>query len=122
MPSAVGDSVGLEMAYQTEQLAASPFPSVSVPSAVLLHTLPVSAQCDYNASEAEGHRESSARPLKSRSIQHQPNVSRMADAPDSKSDGQLGAVIRRFEHPTINQSRYCRTRVRLPLAAEHEQC
>jgi hypothetical protein len=66
--------------------AESPYvTAVSGASAIPLHTLPVSDQCDYNASEADGHRETSARPLKSASLQHQSNVRQMADAPDSKS-------------------------------------
>jgi hypothetical protein len=56
-----------------------------VGSAILLHTLPMSAQRDYNAIDAEGYRETSAKHLISTSIQHQPNVRLMADAPDSKS-------------------------------------
>ena len=56
------------------------------PSAILLHMLAMRAQRDYNAADTEGDRETSAKSLKSTSIQHQPNVRLMADAPDSKSD------------------------------------
>ena len=52
-------------------------------SALLLHLLPMRAQCDYNAIDAEGHRETPAISLNSTSIQHQPSASGMADAPDS---------------------------------------
>jgi hypothetical protein len=54
-------------------------------SAILLHTLPVRAQCHYNANHADGLSSTPAKSLKSTPIQHQSNVSQMADAPDSKS-------------------------------------
>jgi hypothetical protein len=66
--------------------------SQDVASAIFLHTLPVSAQRDYNAVDAEGWRETSAKPLESTSIQHQANVRQMADAPDSKTGPRTGGV------------------------------
>jgi hypothetical protein len=51
------------------------------PSAIPLHMLAMRAQRDYNAADTEGDRETSAKSLKSTSIQHQPNVRLMADAP-----------------------------------------
>jgi hypothetical protein len=48
--------------------------AVLATSALLLQTLPVPAQRDYNATGAEGHRRTSAKPQKSTSFQQQPNV------------------------------------------------
>src|SRR5262245_27367905 len=51
----------------------------------LLHTLPVRPQSHYNVIQRRGPSWTTARSLKSTPIQHQPNVSEVADAPDSKS-------------------------------------
>jgi hypothetical protein len=63
-----------------------------------LHTMPVSAQHHYKAIDAEGHGRTSAKPLKSTSLQHQPNVRAVADAPGSKAGALLEPVGARHTH------------------------
>jgi hypothetical protein len=74
------------------------------PSAILLHVLAMRAQRDYNAANTEGDRETSAKSLKSTSIQHQLNVRLMADAPDSKSGPRKGSPCPRPDvfNPLMN--------------------
>jgi hypothetical protein len=89
------ENTGCTVSSDARPFASSrPKPASSFFSAILLHTLPMSAQCDYNAIDSRGLSQTSAKSLKSTSIQHQPNVTQMADAPDSKSG--LRHANRRF--------------------------
>ncbi len=75
-------------------------------SAILLHTLPVSAQRDYNAIDAEDHRGTWTKSLKSTSNRSQPNIRQVADVPDSKSGPRKRvwvqvppSLLNRLRHP-----------------------